>query len=159
MSPVTLASGALAGVMPTAGTAKRCAQPGRVTADAVLLPPGGNGGLAARLEAVAAAEVGRLAGLAASMLGSGNGLGVLEQVMGAALTASGGRLLEAPLGGEDRYAPTRLPTAGTKRSPPCSARSRCAGRGTTARHASAGSLPATSSWASAAARCRRAWPR
>ncbi len=36
---------------------------------------GGKGGLAARLEEIAAAEVGRLAGLAAGMLGSGRGAG------------------------------------------------------------------------------------
>jgi len=38
------------------------------------------------------------------MLGSGDALGVLEQAMRAALTASGARLLEAVLAGEDGYA-------------------------------------------------------
>ena len=38
---------------------------------------------------VAAAEVGRLAGLAAGMLGAGAALGVLEQAMRAALTSAG----------------------------------------------------------------------
>ena len=57
----------------------------------------GKGGLTARLEEVAAAEVGRLAGIAASMLGSGGGLGVLEQAMRAALTSAGAALLEAVL--------------------------------------------------------------
>src|SRR6266568_4472683 len=65
----------------------------------------GKGGLAARLEEIAAAEVGRLAGLAAGLLGSGAGLGVLEQAMRAALTSSGARLLEAVLAGDgDGYA-------------------------------------------------------
>jgi hypothetical protein len=41
------------------------------------------------------------------MLGSGDGLAVLERAMRAALTASGGRLLEAVLGGEDGYAGPR----------------------------------------------------
>ncbi len=46
-----------------------------------------------------------LAGLAAGMLGSGAALGVLEEVMRAALAASGARLLEAVLAGDgDGYA-------------------------------------------------------
>ena len=45
-----------------------------------------------------------LAGVAAGMLGSGAGLGVLEEAMRAALAAAGARLLEAVLGGgEDGY--------------------------------------------------------
>ncbi len=42
-----------------------------------------------------------LAGLAAGMLGSGAALGVLEEAMRAALAASGARLLEAVLAGDD----------------------------------------------------------
>ena len=49
------------------------------------------------------------------MLGSGDGLGVLEQAMRAALTASGGRLLEAVLGGEDGYAGPRADCGGCGR--------------------------------------------
>ena len=49
------------------------------------------------------------------MLGSGDGLGVLEQAMRAALTASGGRLLEAVLGGEDGYAGPRAGCGGCGR--------------------------------------------
>jgi len=37
------------------------------------------------------------------MLGTGAGLGVLEQAMRAALTSAGARLLQAVLAGEDRY--------------------------------------------------------
>jgi hypothetical protein len=48
-----------------------------------------------------------LAGLAAGMLGQGAALGVLEQAMRAALTAAGGRLLEAVLSGDDGYAGPR----------------------------------------------------
>ena len=44
-----------------------------------------------------------LAGLTASMLGQGAGLGVLEHAMRAALAASGARLLEAVLAGESGY--------------------------------------------------------
>ena len=64
---------------------------------------GGKGGLPARLAEIAAAEVGRLAGLAAGMLGAGAALGVLEQAMRAALAAAGARLLEAVLAGDDGY--------------------------------------------------------
>ena len=150
-------------------SARRSARPGRSRPARRPSRRRGKGGLAARLEEVAAAEVGTLAGLAAGMLGSGAGLGVLEQAMRAALTAAGARLLEAVLAGEDGYSGPRAEcgygtrpstrAAGTRRSPPCSARSRCAGRGITARNAATGSRPATSSWASPAARCRRAWPR
>jgi hypothetical protein len=38
------------------------------------------------------------------MLGSGQALGVLEELMRAALTSAGARLLEAVLAGEDGYA-------------------------------------------------------
>ena len=65
---------------------------------------GGKGGLAAQLAEIAAAEVGRLAALAAGLLGTGGGLGVLEQAMRAALAAAGARLLEAVLAGDDGYA-------------------------------------------------------
>ena len=44
-----------------------------------------------------------LAGLTASMLKQGAGLGVLEHAMRAALAAAGARLLEAILGGESGY--------------------------------------------------------
>src|SRR6516164_9651749 len=40
---------------------------------------GGKGGLTAQLAEIAAGEVGRLAALAAGLLGTGSGLGVLEQ--------------------------------------------------------------------------------
>ena len=45
-----------------------------------------------------------LAALAAGLLGTGAGLGVLEQAMRAALTAAGARLLEAVLQDDDGYA-------------------------------------------------------
>lgn len=69
----------------------------------------GKGGLAARLEEVAAAEIGKLAGIAAGMLGAGGGLGVLEQAMRAVLASAGARLLEVVLAGDDGY---RGPRAG-----------------------------------------------
>ena len=69
---------------------------------------GGERGLAAQVAEVAAAEVGKLAGLAAGMLGQeGAGLGVLEQAMRAALASAGARLLQAVLAGEDGYAVPR----------------------------------------------------
>ena len=75
-----------------------------VTAGAWVPPAGrAKGGLAARLEEIAAAEVGRLAGMAAGMRGAGAALGVLEQAMRAALTSAGARMLEAVLAGEDGY--------------------------------------------------------
>jgi Family of unknown function (DUF6788) len=49
----------------------------------------GKKGLAARIEEIAAAEVGRLAGLAAGMRGGSLGVGVLEQAMRAALATAG----------------------------------------------------------------------
>ena len=60
-----------------------------VSAGTAPPPPGGERGLAARIEEVAAAEVGRLACLAAGLLGSGQRLGVLEQAMRAVLTSAG----------------------------------------------------------------------
>jgi len=61
----------------------------------------GKNGLAARIEEIAAAEVGRLAGLAAGMLGGSLGLGVLEQAMRAALATAGAAMLQAVLDEQD----------------------------------------------------------
>jgi hypothetical protein len=61
----------------------------------------GKKGLAARIEEIAAAEVGRLAGLAAGMLGGSPGLGVLEQAMRAALATAGAAMLQAVLDEQD----------------------------------------------------------
>jgi hypothetical protein len=72
-----------------------------VRAGPAPLPPGGKKGLAARIEEIAAAEVGRLAGLAAGMLGGSLGLGVLEQAMRAALATAGAGMLQAVLDEQD----------------------------------------------------------
>ncbi len=96
---------------------------------------GGKGGLPAQLAEIAAAEVGRLAALAAGLLGTGSGLGVLEQAMRTALAAAGARLLEAVLAGAMTGTPARTPSAapvtrpatraaGPRRSARCSARCR-----------------------------------
>jgi hypothetical protein len=78
---VSAGCSALSDVVPQFGGAE---QP----AGTAPLPAGGERGLAAQLEEIAAAEVGRLAGLAAGMLGSGAALGVLEDAMRAALTTA-----------------------------------------------------------------------
>jgi hypothetical protein len=70
-------------------------------------PSGGGGkeGLTAQLAEIAAAEVGRLAALAAGLPGTGSGLGVLEQAMRTALATAGARLPEAVLAADgDGYA-------------------------------------------------------
>ena len=65
---------------------------------------GGKGGLLTGLGEIIAAEVSALASLASGLLGTGAGLGVLEQAMRAALMAAGARLLEAVLQDDDGYA-------------------------------------------------------
>ena len=83
-----------------------------VTAGTAPPPAGrGKGGLAARLEEIAAAEVGRLAGLAAGMLGAGAALGVLEQAMRAALATAGRGAAGGGAGRARTGTPARAPGA------------------------------------------------
>ena len=127
-----------------------------VTAGTAPPPAEGEGELAAQLEEIAAAEITGLAGLAASMLGSGRTLGVLEQAMRTALSfgsAPGcwrrcwygengyaGPHVKCGNGHQAVYAGVRDKTS----SPPCSARSRCAGPGITAASAVTGWRPGMS---------------
>ncbi len=68
---------------------RRSARPGRSGPGRRRSRREGKKGLAARIEEIAAAEVGRPASLAAGMLGGSLGLGVLEQAMRAALATAG----------------------------------------------------------------------
>ena len=153
---VTVVSEAICAARPPAAGTAPCGRRGR--------------GLAAQLEEVAAAEVGKLASLAAGLLGQhGAGLGVLEQAMRAALDLSRrppagsrasrrGRVLRS-------RASVRLRRTGRLRRPPFQDRHDRA-RLVTLRRAwnhcaecRHGFAPATSSSGRPAARCRRVWPR